>query len=378
MNPVFGMEPATPVSPDILPLSRTLGQIIIHVDMDSFYASVEVQRRPELAGKPLVIGANPKEGRGRGVVSTCSYEARKFGVRSAMPISQAYLLCPDAVYLPPDFPAYLRASAAVMAILRSYGYRMEQVSIDEAYLDLSPLENFSHARALATEIQNTIRQRLGLSCSVGIAPTRSVAKRASDFQKPGGITVVSPPSLPGFLHPLPVRKIPGIGRKAEQLFFEMGIRTIGDLACHDIQDLIGRFGRNAVFLQQIAQGADGRGVVAEEQDAKSLSRETTFDADTDDMSIIGTKLEEQIVELCTELAERQLRFRILTLKIRYSGFFTRSRSRSLPHSTREPALIRNLVRTLFCELYDGRKIRLVGVRFSSFEKRQQGQVTLPV
>ena len=186
-------------------------RIILHLDMDSFYASVEVQRRPELAGKPVVIGADPKLGKGRGVVSTCSYEARAFGIRSAMPISQAYVLCPHAVFLPPDFPAYVQASAAVMGILRSYGFLMEQVSIDEAFLDISTLGDFALAQILAGEIKAAIRDRLTLSCSIGIAPSRAVAKIASDFKKPGGLTIVTPAVLEAFLAPLPVRKIPGVG-----------------------------------------------------------------------------------------------------------------------------------------------------------------------
>ncbi|MDP3563069.1 MAG: DNA polymerase IV, partial [Methanoregula sp.] len=176
-------------------------RIILHLDMDSFYASVEVQANPELRGKPVVIGADPKNGTGRGVVSTCSYEARAFGIRSAMPISQAYVLCPHAIYLPPHFPRYADASSAVMAILKSHNLPFQQVSIDEAFLDVSSLGDYSMATDLASRIRNDIRTQLGLTCSIGIAPTKVVAKIASDVDKPDGLTVVEPENIFSFLAP---------------------------------------------------------------------------------------------------------------------------------------------------------------------------------
>ncbi len=351
--------------------------IFLHLDMDSFYASVEMHRRPELANKPVVIGADPKHGKGRGVVSTCSYEARAFGIRSAIPISQAFVLCPQAVFLPPDFPVYACESRAVMDILSSYGYPMEQVSIDEAFLNITPLGNFIAAQQFAEEIKANIQHQLGLPCSVGIAPSMAVAKIASDFQKPDGLTVVPPSALQDFLNPLPVRKISGVGKKAEALLFEMGIRTIGDLAGCDVQELIGRFGRSAVALHQLAHGIDGSDI-AVGQEVKSLSRETTFETDTDDPALIGSTMDALADSVCDNLEEEHLRFRTVTLKIRYQGFITRSRSRSLSHFTGDATAARSLGRTLFREVYDGRKIRLLGIRLSSFEKRDNRQVALPL
>jgi len=352
-------------------------RIILHIDMDSFYASVEVQRRPELARTPVVIGADPRNGNGRGVVLTCSYEARAFGIHSAMPVSQAFVLCPHAVFLPPDFPAYAGASRRVMEILRSYGYRLEQVSIDEAFLDLSPLGNFSAAQRCADGIKACIRHRVGLSCSVGIAPSMAVAKIASGFQKPDGLTVIPPACVQDFLDPLPVRKIPGIGKKAEALLFEMGIRTVKDLAGYDVQDLIGRFGRSAIALHQLACGIDGRELV-EGQEAKSISRETTFETDTEDPVVINSTIDALTRSVCDDLAEGQLRFRTITLKIRYQGFITRSKSRTMTHYSADRTKVREIVHTLFREVFDGRKIRLLGIRLSSFEKRDDGQITLPL
>jgi DNA polymerase IV (DinB-like DNA polymerase) len=353
-------------------------QIILHLDMDSFYASVEQRNRPDLTGKPVVIGADPKQGKGRGVVSTCSYEARKYGIRSAMPISQAYLLCPQAVFLPPDFPAYGQTSAAVMTILRSYGFRMEQVSIDEAFLDISPLGGFETAQAFAEEIRGCIRMRLGLSCSVGIAPSRTIAKIASDFRKPGGLTIVTPSAARDFLSPLPVRRIPGVGKKAEGMLFEMGIRTIGDLAQQDVQVLIGRFGRSAIVLHQLACGIDNSGVPEGSGETKSISRETTFETDTDDREHLLSVIDELVRCVGESLAAEGLRFRTLTLKIRYSGFITRNRGRSFPHSTDNPAAMKSLAHALFREEYQGGKVRLIGIRLSSFEKRDASQATLPL
>jgi len=382
MAPITFNPLTSPTYPDDVSLMNSDVQgecqrIILHIDMDSFYASVEVQRRPELAHKPVVIGADPKHGKGRGVVSTCSYEARAFGIRSAMPISQAFVLCPHAVFFPPDFPAYARASRAVMDILRSYGYRLEQMSIDEAFLDISPLGNFTAAQQFAKEIKANISHRLGLSCSVGIAPSMAVAKIASDFQKPDGLTIVQPSALQDFLDPLPVRKIPGVGKKAEALLFEMGIRTIGDLAEHDVQDLIGRFGRSAIALHQLARGIDGSDIV-EGREARSLSRETTFETDTDDLGVIASTIDALAQSVCDNLAEEHLWFRTITLKIRYQGFITRSKSRSQLHLSGDATVVRSLVHALFREVYDGRKIQLLGIRLSSFEKQDNGQVTLPL
>ncbi len=348
--------------------------IILHVDMDSFYASVEVQRRPELRGKPVVVGADPEGGRGRGVACTCSYEARAYGIRSAMPVSQAYTLCPHAVFLPPDFDHYARISGQIMDLLRTPGYRCLQVSIDEAYLDCTPCGSFAAAALVARHLQELVRERFGLSCSIGIAPGKTVAKIASDFYKPCGLTVVEPADVRSFLAPLPVKKIPGIGKKAEARLLELGIRTVGALAATDIQVLLGRFGRGAVGLQALAQGHDTAGL--EEYDGiKSVSRETTFAADTGDPALLSASLDALAASVCTNLAEEHLRFRTITVKVRYSGFVTRTRSRTLSHPSDEPGLVREVSRALFREVYDGRKVRLIGIRLSALEKTHPCQMT---
>jgi DNA polymerase IV (DinB-like DNA polymerase) len=292
-------------------------RIILHLDMDSFYASVEMHAHPEFRHKPVVIGADPKQGRGRGVVLTCSYEARSFGIRSAMPVSQAFVLCPHAVFLPPDFARYSKVSAGVMTIIRSSGYRFQQVSIDEAFLDISPLGSFPAAASVAEQIQATIAEKLGITCSVGIAQSRLVAKIASDFKKPAGMTVVEPEGTREFLAPLPVRKIPGIGRKAELALFEMGIRTIGDLASYDIRKLGTAFGKGAAALHDTACGIDGS-EVEERPHMRSLSREITFETDTDDPGVISMTLDTLAEEVCTALVRENLSCRTLTVKVTIS------------------------------------------------------------
>lgn len=361
------------MEPDIV--QGTSPRIILHLDMDSFYASVEMQDRPELRGKPVVIGADPNHGKGRGVVATCSYEARAFGIRSAMPISQAFVLCPHAVFLPPDFPRYGKASADVMAILKAHGFPLQQVSIDEAFLDVSRLGTFPAATDLAVLIKDIILTHLGLTCSIGLAPTRVVAKIASDVHKPGGLTIVEPENLVSFLAPMPVRKIPGIGKKSEAVLFEMGIRTIRDLAAFDIQVLIARFGRSAVALQDIAAGID-KSEVKERDGVKSVSRETTFSNDTNDEQLIAATMDALAEEVCRNLSDESLHFRTVTVKVRYQGFVTRTKARTLPHYTGDPATVCTCAHTLLRGIFDGRKIRLLGIRLSSFDTCDARQMTL--
>lgn len=209
-------------------------KIIMHVDMDAFFAAVEEGGHPEFKGMPIIVGADPKEGRGRGVVSSASYEARKFGVKSGMPISRAWKLCPEAVYLPVNYGLYAKVSSEIMGILRKYAGKFERWGIDEAFLDVtSKVRDYEEAEALARKIKNEIFEKEGLTCSIGIGPNKLVAKMASDFQKPDGSTVVKEEAVEKFLAPLPVRKLLWVGRKTEQKLKKIGIKTIGDLANYD-------------------------------------------------------------------------------------------------------------------------------------------------
>ncbi len=350
-------------------------RIILHVDMDSFFASVEVREKPELIGKPVVVGADPKGGKGRGVVSTCSYEARKYGIKSGMPISRAYKLCPTAVFLPVNFPLYIRASSEVMNILRNYSEKFQQVSIDEAYLDVSNVGSFEAARELALKIKKEIMEKEKLTCSIGVGPNKIVAKIASDYKKPDGLTVVEPSHVREFLSPLPVRKIPGVGKKTEAELKTMGIEKIGQLAECDVQLLISRFGKWGIYMHELANGID-ESEVREEECCKSISRETTFEQDTDDPEILNLTMEELAEDVHKSLIEEGFLFKTLTIKVRYKGFITLTRAHTLLHYTDEPGIIKDTAKTLLKEFIDGKMIRLIGVRLSRLEKTRTRQKSM--
>ena len=352
-------------------------RIILHIDMDSFYASIEMHERPELRGKAVVIGADPKKGKGRGVVATCSYEAREYGIRSAMPISQAFVLCPHAIFLSPDFPLYARISSEIMTILRSFCYRFEQVSIDEAFLDLSPVGSFSAAELLAGQIKTMIRTTLGLSCSIGVAPSKLVAKIASDFKKPDGLTIVKPEKVAAFLSQMPVIKIPGIGKKSELELHELGIRSIGELAAYDVQRLTARFGRGSVWLHKIALGVD-ESEVKEKVEIKSISKERTFEMDTDDPQILFLTMNTLIEEVHRNIIGEEIRFKTITVKVRYEGFETKTKAKTLLHFTDSVSILRNNAQVMLRSLCGSTRIRLIGLRVSSFEKSDAMQMTLKV
>jgi DNA polymerase IV (DinB-like DNA polymerase) len=347
-------------------------RIILHLDMDSFYASVEERERPEIRGRPVVVGADPKGGPGRGVVSTASYEARKYGIRSGMPISRAYALCPNAVYLPPDFPLYHGVSRGVMEILGSYSDSLHQVSIDEAFLDITPAGDYPAARELARRIKEEIRIKEGLTCSIGIGPSRIVAKIASDFRKPDGLTVVPPEEVPGFLSPLPAGKIPGIGKKTGDELARMGIETIGDLGMADVQVLQSRFGRWGLAMHELAHGRDVR-EPRDEGTYRSVSREITFEADTADPAAILGALDGMAADLHDSLGKEGLFFRTVTLKIRYTGFITKTWSRTLPHRTNSLQAIQETARGLLAAAPGGNTVRLVGIRLSGLQMRGPDQ-----
>jgi len=226
-----------------------LTRVIFHVDLDAFYASVEIRSNQSYRGVPLIIGADPKDGKGRGVVITCSYEARKFGVRSAQPISVAFKLCPTAVYVRPNFELYDEVSGDVMGLLKRFADKFEQASIDEAYMDVTQICNrYGGSVELAKHVKAELESTERLTCSIGIAPNKSTAKIASDMKKPNGLTYVDPTRAKEFLAPLPVSKISGIGKKTEQKLNELGIKTIGELAIYPTGKLYEEFGKNAVWL----------------------------------------------------------------------------------------------------------------------------------
>ncbi|OGS39805.1 MAG: hypothetical protein A3J82_07385, partial [Elusimicrobia bacterium RIFOXYA2_FULL_69_6] len=265
------------------------GRIVMHVDMDCFFAAVEEREDPSLKGRPVIIGADPKGGLGRGIVATCNYEARRYGLRSAMPISTAYRRCPKGVYLRPRFSLYSAASRAVMDILRASADVLEPAGIDEAYLDVSSRGSFAAARDLALDIQGRIRGEEKLSASAGVGPNKLIAKIASDHRKPGGITVVIPRRVAEFLGPKPVGALRGVGPKTKEHLEGMGYRTVAELLGASEERLTREFGKFGAFLWREARGIDDRPVDADWVQ-KSIGREHTFEADTGDLDEVHAAL----------------------------------------------------------------------------------------
>jgi len=341
-------------------------RVILHVDLDAFFPSVEVRERPEFNGKPVVVGADPKEGRGRGVVSSASYEARKFGIKSAMPISRAWKLCPNCVYLRPHFDLYIPASNSIMKILRSHADKFEQGGIDEAYLDISSqVKDFEEAREFAKQLMEEVLEKERLTCSVGVAPNKLVAKIASDFKKPYGLTVVKEEDVKEFLFLLNVRKIPGVGPKTERILKEANIETISDLASAKPEMLTRLFGVWGVRLHEFANGIDSSEVV-EEYETKSIGRDTTFEKDADDEARILQVLDELAEEVHEDVSANGFKFKTITVRVRYQHFDTHTRSKSLLFPTNDLNILRNNAKRLIAPFLRGnKKIRLIGVRVSN-------------
>jgi len=353
-------------------------RVILHVDMDAFYASVEARENPALEGKPVVVGADPREHR-RGVVLTASYEARRFGVRSAMSCVEAARRCPEAVFVPPHFELYGRVSGEIMDTLRTFADRLQPSGIEEGYLDVTVRSggNFSRAHELAREIKAAVRKQHRLSCTIGIAPTKAVAKIASDFEKPDGLTVVARDDVAAFLAPISVRKILGVGPKTADRLKELGLEVIEDLQTYNRQDLVEQLGAFGEYLQDVAMGRDAEEVIEPTGPPESISTETTFEKDLDAYDDVWPELEALAKSLHEQLLHEKFAYRTVSLKAKYSNFEIHTRSKSLKiHTTDfEPILI--LSQTMLREvLASGRKVRLVGVRLSNLLERAAPQTTL--
>ena len=332
---------------------------ILHVDMDAFFVSVELLERPELRGKAVIVGGGPDQ---RGVVTSASYEARKYGVHSAMPLRTAGKLCPHAVFLDGHHRKYAEWSDRVATILAKFSPIVEMVSIDEAYLDLSGTERLHGPPLAATDkLLRTITSTTGLPCSGGLAATRLVAKVASDQAKPRGLVWVAPGSEARFLAPLSVRKIPGIGEVTERALRALGLETVGQLAEVAQEKLEKIFGQWGTALYRKARGGDSYEFVIDAE-PKSISHNHTFGEDTDDSAALAAMLSHLSQKACKRLRECGLATRTLTLTIRYAGFDTYTRSKTLAEPTRLDADIFSRFQNLFREHRNmKRKIRLVGV-----------------
>lgn len=332
--------------------------------MDAFFAAVEQKRHPELIGKPVVIGGSGDPTK-RGVAATASYEARKFGIHSAMPLKTAYNLCPHAVFLPVDYEAYSRESQKIKDILRRFTPIMEDVGIDEAFLDISGIDKPSED--IAKEIKRQINDETKLTCSIGVAPNKLLAKIASDMEKPDGLTIILPDEREYILHPLPVRKLWGIGPKTEAYLKDMGTETIGALASLSIDTLVDKFGSSyGDYLYHASRGIDDSPLVTH-WEPKSISRETTFQKDVMNWQFIAKTLAELTREVVTDMKENGFKARTVTVKIRFSDFETLTRAHTIPQSTDAEGEIRKAAFACLKRVELKKKVRLVGVRASHLE-----------
>lgn len=343
--------------------------------MDSFFASVEIRDNPSLRGKPVAVGADPKEGSGRGVVSTCSYEAREFGIRSAMPVSVAYRRCPDCIFIPVNMTLYRETSASVMEIIRDYSEKFQQVSIDEAYIDVSYAGSYDEAKRIGEEIKERILSEEGITCSVGIGPGKVIAKISSGMKKPAGLTVVRPEDVREFLDPLPVETIPGIGKKTKHRLEKYGIVTIRDLLECDIQDLKAAFGKHGVMIHMLARGID-ESEVMEKEGQKSIGKQKTYPEDVSDILLLRSDLAILCENVHSRLLARKYSCRTITVKVRYSGFIDRSKADTIVHPTADLNIIYEKALEIFGQLYDGKPVRSFGISLSGFDSGESRQTTL--
>jgi nucleotidyltransferase/DNA polymerase involved in DNA repair len=351
-----------------MPAPRT----ILHVDMDAFYAAVEQRDRPELRGLPVIVGADPQGGRGRGVVATASYEARRFGVGSAMPISQAWKRCPQGVYVRPDMEKYGRVSKDVMGVLREFTDLVEPISIDEAFLDVSGSRRvFGDGAQVAAALKRTLLERTRLTASVGVAPSKLVAKIASDLRKPDGLVVVAPGEEAAFLAPLPIRRLWGVGPKTEEELARLGVQTIGALAALDPARLGRRLGTHGHDLLRLAQGLDEREVSPHSEAPRSIGQEHTFDHDTAHREQLRGTLLELSDAVASRLRHHGYRARTVTLKYRDETFRTLTRARTLAAPTDSGQALFETAWALFEGVHGERRVRLLGVTASGLDEGPQ-------
>jgi DNA polymerase-4 len=354
---------------------------IIHIDMDAFYASVEQRDNPSLKGKPVIVGGTPEH---RGVVAACSYEARRFGIHSAMSSAKAKRLCPHAVFLPPRFREYQAASEAIMEIFSDYTDAVEPLSLDEAFLDVTV--NKKHiplATLIAQEIRHRIKESLSLSASAGVSYNKFLAKAASDFQKPDGLTVIPPGKALDFIANLPIRKFYGVGKVTEQKMLSLGIKTGANLMEISREDLIRWFGKMGAFFYGIARGYDPRPVTPE-RERKSVGKEITLPEDTDDLTRMAAILTQLALGVSRSMKRECITGRTVTLKLKYHDFQSITRSITLPGYVDDAETIARQSIELLRDTDAGmKKVRLLGVSVSHFpdpnqETLKYTQMLLPI
>lgn len=344
--------------------------------MDAFYASVEQRDNPEFRGKPVVVGAAPRMGRGRGVVSAASYEARRFGIHSAQPISHAYRLCPHAIFLPVRGKKYVKVSREIMTIFHKFTPLVEAVSLDEAFLDVTGTERlFGPVEKVGREIKARIWEQEQLTASVGIGPNKQVAKIASDLEKPDGFVIVRPDEVREFLIPLPVGKIWGIGKKTEEKLYNLGIRTIGDLGALPKQTLHDIAGKMGLSLWKHARGIDESPVISS-RETKSVSNEVTFQKDVSERSVLLETLLSLSEKVGYRLRKQEWVGRTVVLKVRLEDFSTLVRHTTLPKPIFMSEAVYSEIYTLFENLDIHQPVRLLGVGMTKLSSAREQQIDL--
>ena len=344
---------------------------IIHIDMDAFYASVEQRDRAELRGQPVIVGGDPKS---RGVVAACSYEARVFGIHSAMASSTAYRLCPDAVFIRPRFDVYRAVSSEIRKIFCEYTDLVEPLSLDEAFIDVTEnYMNMASATLIAREIKKKIFNRTGkLTASAGVSFNKFIAKVASDMNKPDGITVITPDMADEFIDELPIRKFFGVGKVTEEKMLNVGIKTGADLKRYKKEQLVQMFGKSGSYFYNIAHGMDDR-PVEPNRIRKSIGKETTLIEDIDDTNQMFEILENIADRLENSLIKREAKGRTITLKLKYFDFQSITRSVTIDGPADSAAVIMEYVRPLLSKTEaDKKKVRLLGISISNFDDQETG------
>jgi DNA polymerase-4 len=344
---------------------------IIHVDMDAFYASVEQRDNPELKSKPVVVGGSSN----RGVVSAASYEARRFGIHSAMPIAEALRCCPQAIFLPVNMPKYQGISKQIRQIFLSYTPIVEPLSLDEAFLDVTgSTVLFGPAENIALTIKQRIRQELNLTASVGVAGNKFLAKLASDLKKPDGFVIVNPDRIQEFLDPLLVERLWGVGKKTAEKLHKLNVKTVKDLLSMEQEFLKEEFGVSGSQLYLLARGIDHTPVESEKI-TKSIGREITFDKDITDEEILKTTLLKLAVDVGRRLRKEEYKAKTVTIKVRYADFQTISRSHTLAQATDLDDVIYREAGKLLKEVSPARPLRLLGITLNKLEEEMEWQLS---
>jgi len=343
-------------------------RIILHIDMDYFFAQIEERENPQFKGEPVVVGADPKKGKGRGVVSTANYEARKYGIHSALPISIAWRLCPNAIFLPVNMKLYQEVSERIMEILKNYSPIVEQVSLYEAYLDLSSQRNYKNTKQLAKKIKTEILEKEKLTSTIGIAPNKTIAKMATNQAKPNGLLVIKPKEVKNFLDPLDIKELPGIGLKTAERLRKLKVNIIKELRRLSKEKLQNLFGKVGLHIYEKARGINKEPVSSDEI-IKSIGKEHTFDIDTRDPEMIFGIFEEIIKMVHQELLNNEFSFKTITVICRYSGFETHTKSKTLEKETQNLEILESESKKLLLKfLVEKQKlIRLIGLRLSSLQ-----------